>query len=175
MKELIDIVNKIDRISDEDWKEFEYNNPFDAHADKNFCKGIHQMAQLANLPVNMWGDYARALGGSTEEWERFCQSLPAKLWRKWPEQHDREWRWPLVTYELMIDADGLIKPHYHNSLSALENIEARRLRECRYCQRIFWASRIVMVQCSKRCGNNFRQKECREKKKRDAKAGTRRK
>jgi len=176
VQELIDLVNEIDETSDKDWKELEkYNNPWDAHADENFCKGIHQMAQLANLPVDVREDYVRALGGSPEEWDRFCDRVGVKLWRKWPEPPDRGWRWPLVTYELTIDADGRIEPHYHNNLTALEGIEARRLKECRRCQRIFWAQWINMVTCDDQCGNAFRQQTSREKKKLAAMDGSRRK
>lgn len=37
-----------------------------------------------------------------------------------------------------------------------EDIEARRIRECPICKRIFWAGRLTMKCCSTRCANTFR-------------------
>lgn len=175
LKELIDVVNAINETSDEEWERIEKYNPFEAFGHKDLCKGVHQIAQLANLPVDMREDYAKAVVGAPEVWDRFCKRLAAKLWRKWPDLYAREWRWPLISFELVIDADGKIGPHYHNMLNALWGIEAKRLKECQYCQRIFWASRINMTACSKRCGGNLRAKTFREKQARSAKNKARRK
>jgi hypothetical protein len=175
VRELIRVVNKIDQTLDKDWKDLDYSNPWDAHANQEFCKIIHQMAQLARVPADMREDYARALGGSQEEWDRFCERLGVPLWRKWSNESDREWRWPLGTYELTINSNGKIEPRYHNNLLALAGVEATRIRECRHCQEIFWASRNDMVACGKRCANNLRAKTFREKKKLEAKASKKRK
>jgi len=175
VEELITIVNEIDRTLDKDWKDLDYNNPWDAHASQDFCKIVHQMAQLASLRADMREDYARVLGGSEEEWDRFCKCLPAPLWRKWHNKSDREWRWPLATYELTINSNGKIEPRYHNNLTALAGVEASRIRECRHCQEIFWASRNDMFACGKRCAGNLRAKTFREKKKLAEKVAKRRK
>jgi hypothetical protein len=176
LQELIDAVNEIDETSDEKWERIEKRNPFQAFDEKNLCKGIHQIAQLASLPPgNMREEYAKAVTGTEEEWDRFCQRLATKLWRKWPDLYAREWRWPLISFELVIEVDGKIGPHYHNMLNALWGIEAKRLKECRHCQQIFWASRIDMVACGNRCAGTLRAKTFRDKKKRDAEDARRRK
>jgi len=54
-------------------------------------------------------------------------------------------------------------------------VEAKMLKERRHCQRIFWASRIDMVACSKRCADNLRAKNFRESKRLAAKDRKRRK
>jgi hypothetical protein len=181
VRELIRIVNEIDKTSDKDWKDLKYSSPWDAHADQEFCKIIHRMAQFASLPVDWRGDYSKAVAGAQEEWDRFCQDLSVclgfsvKLWRKWGNESDREWRWPLATYELTINSNGKIEPRYHNNLLALAGIEANRIRECRHCQEIFWAKQSNMVACGKRCANNLRARTFREKKKQDEKDAKRRK
>jgi hypothetical protein len=178
LRDLIALVNAIDKISDEEWREMERYDPFDVFHRKNLCKCVHQIAQLANLPDgNMQKEYAKAVVGTEEEWERFCQNLPVKPWRKWSDLHAGQWRWPWISYELVIGAGGQIVPSHHfTQISALEGIEAKRLRECQKCQRIFWALRIEKkggpYGCSPECNNVIYQRDYRERERlaeRDAK------
>src|SRR5262245_49741457 len=135
---------------------------------KSLCKGVHELAQLAALPVGMRDGYATAVVGTDEEWEHFCQGLPGKPWRKWPEMNIQKWQWPQTVVELVIDSDGRILP-VDFVLSALRGVEARRLRECRVCQKIFWASRLDRkggpYGCSSQCNNTLYQRDSRERKK----------
>jgi hypothetical protein len=167
--ELIALVNAIDEISDEEWQKMERYDPFDVFHRQNLCKCVHQIAQIANLPDgNMQEEYAKAVVGTEEEWERFCQRLPVKPWRKWANLHAGQWRWPWISYELVISDDGLIVPSHHfRQIAALENIEAKRLRECQKCQRIFWTSRIEKkggpYGCGPECNNVIYQRNHRER------------
>jgi hypothetical protein len=135
------------------------------------CRILHELAQLAALPIDMRKGYAKAVVGSAEEWERFCKRLPARLWRDWIEIEPppKTWRWPSVLVEFVIDDSGKITRRELDFLIFMEGVEARRLRECRVCQRLFWASRIeksgAPYGCSDQCNNTLRQRDSRARKK----------
>ncbi len=46
-------------------------------------------------------------------------------------------------------------------IEALKGVEARRIRECQKCRRIFWAGRLDMTCCSTRCAKVLRTKNWR--------------
>jgi hypothetical protein len=162
LKRLIDSVNWIDDMNDLLDKRG-VGDPNIADQNKALCKGVHEIAQIAALPQNMWLEYSRAVVGTGEEWEKFCVRLPAQLWRKWPNLVSR--LWPQITIMLFISDDGLINSPGHDIMTALIGVEAKRLKECRHCQHIFWALRIDMVACGKRCATALRQRTFRESKK----------
>jgi hypothetical protein len=150
---------------------------------RSLCRGVHELAQVAALPPTMREKYAKAVVGTDEEWERFCSCLPARLWRdpnpggnlivqgKYREWNRAvalgpriEWNWPQVAIELVIGDDGRVASPDYNGMAALIGIEAKRLKECRRCQKIFWATRTDMVACSKTCAGALRAKTFRENK-----------
>jgi|SRR5262245_4541475 len=165
LQDLIDLINKIDARTPEDWKEWEKMAPGVTAAEQQWCKAVHEVAQMATLPVDWREDYRKAVVGTPEEWDRFCRDLSGclghqvELWRRWPGSNFT--RFPTITMGLAISPDGRINsPDYDGSLSMI-GIDAKRLKECRHCQRIFWATRIDMVACGKRCAGNLRAKTFR--------------
>jgi hypothetical protein len=58
--------------------------------------------------------------------------------------------------ELSIDVEGLVRIRVDEFTEALEGIEAKRIRLCEVCKRIFWAGRITQKCCSNSCSNKFR-------------------
>jgi hypothetical protein len=126
---------------------------------------IYRLAHLAALPPDMWSDYVFASASSPEEWKRFCSHLPAPLWRDWTEEDG--WEWPSISISLEFSDDGRIFEGAKNVLTTLIGIEAKRLRECRVCQKIFWATRIEKsggpYGCSSQCNNTLRQRAFKEK------------
>lgn len=127
---------------------------------------IYRLAHLAALPLDMWSDYIFASASSPEEWERFCSRLPAPLWRDWTEEDG--WEWPNISISLEFSDDGRIFEGAKNVLTTLIGIEAKRLRECRVCQKIFLTTRIEKsggpYGCSSQCNNTLRQRAFKEKK-----------
>lgn len=71
--------------------------------------------------------------------------------------------WPRITFDLTLDADGRIGFPAFETLDALIGVDAKRLRECEMCQRIFWARQDNMVACGPRCSNANRQRRHRER------------
>ena len=59
---------------------------------------------------------------------------------------------------LEIDREGMLRDVKTLFFRVIEDedIEARRIRECPICKRIFWAGRLTMKCCSPRCANTFR-------------------
>jgi len=59
---------------------------------------------------------------------------------------------------LEIDGGGMLRDVKTIFFQAIGSgvVEARRIRECPICKRIFWAGRITMKCCSTRCSNTFR-------------------
>lgn len=59
---------------------------------------------------------------------------------------------------LEIDSEGMLRDVKTLFFQVVEDedVEARRIRECPICQRIFWAGRLTMQGCSPRCANTFR-------------------
>lgn len=130
---------------------------------------LHRLAQLAALPADMHFDYMVASIGSEEEWDSFCRRLPAPLWRDSTEANvPVDWEWPCFSITLEFSDDGRVCAPEHNMLIAFIGIEAKRLRECRVCWQIFWASRIEKsggpYGCSPRCNNTLRQRAYKERK-----------
>jgi hypothetical protein len=136
---------------------------------RNICRTFHQMAQYAALPADMREDYAKAVVGTAEEWDKFCSRLPAKLWREWADidPQPRTWFKPRISYPLELGDDWRWRQRERDIMELLEEIDARRLRECRVCQKIYLVSRIVKKTggpygCSPQCNNTLRQRTYRE-------------
>src|SRR4030095_1592554 len=103
---LISAVNAIDEQEDPDEGRYDFaDNDY-----KRLCKSIHELAQMASLRRDMRDDYRKAMAGSPEEWDRFCDRVGVKLWRKWPEMDAWESgrRWPSIPVPLTINSDGLV-------------------------------------------------------------------
>jgi hypothetical protein len=64
-----------------------------------------------------------------------------------------------------IDEQGTIQPLEDWFTKAVDGVEATRIRECQYCERIFWAGRPEVQGCSPRCLDCLRK---RNKRRRDA-------
>ena len=162
-------INHIDKMSAKSWADLEKFSPGGAQLLRGECKAVHELAQMAALPTDWRDDYSKAVVGTTEEWDRFCRDLsgcmgfPVKLWRKWPVTIRKQW--PTMSIELTIMNDGRINSLENDVRAAMLGVEARRIKECRICQQIFWATRIDMVACGKRCANALRQRTFRESKK----------
>jgi hypothetical protein len=60
------------------------------------------------------------------------------------------------------DAKGILRVVHDPLLQALEGVEAKRIRECKRCGKIYWAGRVDMPGCSKECTHALRQKRYRE-------------
>jgi len=128
---------------------------------KQLCHKIVSLWRDDNVPLN-----AGATEQELSEFEmRFRLTLPpdfaAPLWRKWPDTTPRQK--PRYTIELDI-AGRRVRRANSNVLQFLEEIkDVSRLRECRVCQRIFWAQRIEKsggpYGCDTRCNNILRQRE----------------
>jgi hypothetical protein len=176
MQELIELVNSACEAYEVIEKEYEKEHlpPPKDHDLKSICKSVHELAQMAALPADIWRDYVKAVIGTVEEWEIFCRKLPAPLWRKWPEIDMRGAlpflrTWPQLTISLVIGSDYRVSAPEQYHMTALIGIDARRLRECRVCWRIFWASRVEKTGgpygCSAQCNNTLRQRNHKERKK----------
>ncbi len=83
------------------------------------------------------------------------------------------WQWPTIEARLTIEQgkfaarketlaieQGKFVLRKENPLFALLNVDVDpgRIRECRICQRIFWARKITTRTCSDRCGNTWNQR-----------------
>lgn len=66
---------------------------------------------------------------------------------------------------LRIDEQGLIKLIPSRLFTALDGLEAQRIRECENskCLRIYWAGRLDQPCCSRKCANARRVKKWRER------------
>lgn len=67
-----------------------------------------------------------------------------------------------------IDQDGVIRVIKDIFDEAVTGVEARRIRECGQCHRIFWAGRMDQQGCSPRCANAIRQQKKRARYAKDA-------
>jgi hypothetical protein len=150
----------------------QHGSPDIAPVIRNFCRTFHQIAHVIALPADMRADYAKAVVGTDEEWKKFCERLPAPLWRGWTDTDPMPAAWdkPRISFGLDITEDG-IKPDAHDILQILVDVGAdiRRMRECRVCQKLFWAKRIEKTGgpfgCSVRCNNVHRQRDFKASKK----------
>src|SRR5262245_1482832 len=146
---------------------------------RNLRRTVHEMAQIAALPDDWRQAYALAVVSDTGVWERFQTALPAPLWREWTMMDAgtvaKPWRWPWSAITHAIGDDGRISSPELDMLTAWIGVEAKRLKECRHCQRIFWATRIDMVACGKRCAGAVRAATFREKKRLDKRDARKRK
>jgi hypothetical protein len=73
----------------------------------------------------------------------------------------------LPSFQVLIDIDpntGLTIAVRNTWLEALIGIEAKRLRVCKICQRIFWARQDNMLACGSKCSAANRQRLLRERK-----------
>jgi len=62
---------------------------------------------------------------------------------------------------LYIEA-GVIKVSLAPFLRVLDGIEARRIRLCPVCEKLFWAGRVDKVGCTEECSRVLRQRRLRE-------------
>lgn len=84
----------------------------------------------------------------------------AQVARDLPESANRE---PIIGAELVIGEDGIIRLSANNILELID-VDARRIRECEVCGRIFWARQDNMVACENtRCKTNVRKRRQRER------------
>jgi hypothetical protein len=64
---------------------------------------------------------------------------------------------------VVTDTGGNLRIQHDPLLQALEGVEARRIRECAICGRIFWAGRIDQSCCPKRCAKVLRTRRWRDR------------
>ena len=69
----------------------------------------------------------------------------------------------LVGDFLRTGKDGKIRFEKSLIITVLEGVEARRIRECPICQKIFWAGRIDKKCCSARCRKVWQTRRWRKK------------
>lgn len=137
-------------------------------------KAINDLPDKLQNYVNMgFWDGGESIKGSLEVAkeggvvERYCQLWDAYLTlREIARRPDKEAKpsiWILNTLYtapvfLEIDREGILRDvkTLFFRVIADEDIEARRIRECPICKRIFWAGRLTMNCCSPRCANTFR-------------------
>lgn len=72
-----------------------------------------------------------------------------------------------VKTNLRISSDGLIEIERDEFLRAIEDVEAKRLRLCEICGRIFWAGRLDQQCCSSACAHALRNRRYRARYKDD--------
>jgi hypothetical protein len=64
---------------------------------------------------------------------------------------------------LDISKDGTVEISYDSFAETIEGLNATRIRECKDCQRIFWAKRKDQSCCSRDCANRYHVRQHREK------------
>lgn len=64
---------------------------------------------------------------------------------------------------IVINAQGVLELTRDHFAEAVEGIEARRIKECAICERIFFAFRKDQKCCMKGCSNTYRVRKFREK------------
>jgi len=164
------VVNLVNRLTHETPIE-RLGPPAVAFHLRDFCRTFHQIAQIVSLPRgNLREEYKKAVVGTDEEWDDFCERLPAKLWRGWTDIDPSPvaWRKPRISFELDVDDDGIKAEAYHLLQILVETgADIRRLRECRVCLKLFWASRLDKkggpFGCSPKCNNALYQREHKAK------------
>lgn len=67
---------------------------------------------------------------------------------------------PVLPIMISVNEEGFIEANSNEFFDFIKtyNIEARRIRNCVICSKIFWANRIDKWACSKSCGNTLRQR-----------------
>lgn len=74
---------------------------------------------------------------------------------------------PYVPLQLGINKEGklgIVEGFFGGQiLGTLQGVEARRIKECPTCQKIFWAGRFDQPCCSKRCGGALRTRRWRQR------------
>lgn len=65
---------------------------------------------------------------------------------------------------LGIDAQGNFTVGIDPALKSLEGIDVKRIRQCKICRNLFWASRSDKQCCQKKCANTYNQRLSRERK-----------
>ena len=63
--------------------------------------------------------------------------------------------------EILIDDRGELYIAKDRFASAIDGVEAKRIRECAVCYRIFWAGRIDQPSCSTACAHALRNRRYR--------------
>jgi len=61
-----------------------------------------------------------------------------------------------TTLKIMLSAKGIIKTWNDRFAEAIVGVDAKRIKECEYCYRIFWAGRENATCCSTSCHANIR-------------------
>jgi len=103
-------------------------------------------------------------GGVIERYEQLWDaSLILREIARRPDKDQKPDLWilnPLHTSKVLleIDAQGILRGVKTLFFQVIEDrdIEAKRIRECPVCKRIFWAGRITIQCCSPSCANTFR-------------------
>jgi hypothetical protein len=67
---------------------------------------------------------------------------------------------PILTVSISVNNEGFIEAKTSEFFDFIttHKIEARRIRNCVICYKIFWANRVDKWTCSKPCGNTLRQR-----------------
>lgn len=63
--------------------------------------------------------------------------------------------------QIIVDEDGTLSVANDKFASAVDGVEARRIRLCEICKRIFWAGRINQPCCSTACAHSLRNRRYR--------------
>lgn len=124
------------------------------------CRKLHEMAQLATMSTSERGNFNKP-GLVYVDPNRMPDAWQATSQYDVMDGEPR-WQWPRA--DIGIDPEtGLIGVMKNEWLLDLIGVEADRLRECKICQRIFWAWQNNMVACNSKCSNVNRQRTLREK------------
>ncbi len=67
-----------------------------------------------------------------------------------------------VPASIEIDEQGLFRLTLEPFASAINYVEAARVKVCKACELFFWAGRLDQKCCSKKCANKYRVRMCRE-------------
>lgn len=130
---------------------------------------VRDLANRALLPRDAEFEYQVSLD-KPQQRARFARRFNIVDWEEGDPRDYETWpnstRVPSFTVFIYIDAgSGLTNPLRNHWLEALVGIEAKRLRICDFCRRVFWARQDNMHACSSRCSTANRQRLLREKRK----------
>jgi len=64
---------------------------------------------------------------------------------------------------LSVDNEGALRAKHQELFRTLEGVEARRIRQCSECKRIFWAGRTDKFACTRQCVVGRRVRRWRER------------
>src|SRR5215472_13712617 len=100
LKSIINLVNTIAEKPPE-----EHGPPGVSTVIRDLCRTFHQVAQFAALSEE--GDvreqYKKAVVGTDEEWEKYCDWLGVKLWRGWTDIDPPPATWSKPRFSVALD------------------------------------------------------------------------